>query len=75
MINSNTTLVKVKFSQDGQNAYTGSYSNTTLVKVKSQLTQLETNLNEHSNTTLVKVKFKVSADLVPFYMKFKYNTC
>ena len=55
-VNSNTTLVKVKF-------YTGltlqkqqENSNTTLVKVKCKKSMFMKTLESNSNTTLVKVK-------------------
>ena len=58
LMNSNTTLVKVKSHQMDVLIGQDAYSNTTLVKVKLQKLRKKMILALwHSNTTLVKVKF------------------
>ena len=55
-INSNTTLVKVKYIRQASGLAGEEYSNTTLVKVKLDFTLRKLEKSEYSNTTLVKVK-------------------
>ena len=56
-LNSNTTLVKVKFNATYIKKVSGTDSNTTLVKVKSVCILPKTTYAINSNTTLVKVKY------------------
>ena len=56
--NSNTTLVKVKYTYFKQNKKGRYYSNTTLVKVKLISFTVCLATLPDSNTTLVKVKLK-----------------
>ena len=58
LVNSNTTLVKVKYFSQKKNRSKIKYSNTTLVKVKYGLKRKGVILI-NSNTTLVKVKFYI----------------
>ena len=62
-MNSNTTLVKVKFNKMKKNEKIKSNSNTTLVKVKSTASFATLWNLFYSNTTLVKVKLKLLATL------------
>ena len=55
-INSNTTLVKVKFKSASQIGKSDINSNTTLVKVKFKSASQIGKSDINSNTTLVKVK-------------------
>ena len=55
--NSNTTIVKVKFTSKFLFPSTISYSNTTIVKVKFPYGSAFTRNHRNSNTTIVKVKF------------------
>ena len=73
-INSNTTLVKVKYLWDLLNLLCLVYSNTTLVKVKFRVEKPAEGSQNNSNTTLVKVKFIYLKNFINFFL-FKYNTC
>ena len=74
LINSNTTLVKVKCTYATNPVNITKYSNTTLVKVKFLLGIGYLLTYMHSNTTLVKVKYRVKEG-VAIAKEFKYNTC
>ena len=74
MIDSNTTLVKVKSCRSFHFYKTKFNSNTTLVKVKSSKIFPSSPSTSYSNTTLVKVKFIATAQKQAL-AKFKYNTC
>ena len=73
--NSNTTLVKVKYTCLSNIRKIVYHSNTTLVKVKSFCVNVIGASIPYSNTTLVKVKF------IPQFIQdgqdnsFKYNSC
>ena len=58
MLDSNTTLVKVKFRPASGLYFKHNHSNTTLVKVKYLAILKQNLIVGNSNTTLVKVKFK-----------------
>ena len=73
-MNSNTTLVKVKYAVDIYSYFIFGNSNTTLVKVKLKVLKSWLKLTGYSNTTLVKVKLFLYIILFSF-ISFKYNTC
>ena len=76
LVNSNTTLVKVKCClQENHYHQSKTYSNTTLVKVKLYLHHLSPKKHMYSNTTLVKVKSVEAIDINTIRKGFKYNTC
>ena len=73
--NSNTTLVKVKYTGNRLCLKIVYNSNTTLVKVKSKTYTCYYLPSIYSNTTLVKVKSKIKQLSVFKNRIFKYNTC
>ena len=75
MLDSNTTLVKVKFDRNFNGGVIIWNSNTTLVKVKLCGRLLEKDKDTNSNTTLVKVKSSEGDKNTIPANKFKYNSC
>ena len=74
MTNSNTTLVKVKYSVWYKRYVERLDSNTTLVKVKLKKAKEGVIKCGYSNTTLVKVKSPLVSSLY-YAFPFKYNSC
>ena len=74
-VNSNTTLVKVKFIGLNYQKTFFNHSNTTLVKVKLKTKCAIIGKKCYSNTTLVKVKSGIKNNEAENFLEFKYNTC
>ena len=75
VIDSNTTLVKVKLDTVRRIYKREQNSNTTLVKVKYHFYNIIDNCYIYSNTTLVKVKLVLKDAHIDYVNLFKYNTC